>query len=277
MDKYILITGVSSGIGHGLASHYLNQGLNVIGTVRKSEDALDLQCEKFHKIIYDVKDRSGIENFKATVKNIIGTNALFGIVNNAGIVKAGPLEFVTEDDFAEQIEINVIAVRRITNAMLPFMQAGGRIIMISSVSGLFNTPYTGAYCISKHAVESMCDIYRRELNVFGIKVVAVEPGPIKSKIWSKSRGTFEPFKNTRYGPIAPDAEKMIDTAENGALDVSHVAAACDKAFFKTNPSARYIVHKSKFLFKLFAKFVPDSFADYLVARTLKGGKKHRMI
>jgi NAD(P)-dependent dehydrogenase (short-subunit alcohol dehydrogenase family) len=277
MEKFILITGVSSGIGQGLASHYIQKGFNVIGTVRTDKDADALKNDRFHKIIFDVKDKAVEENLQKKVKAIIGNYSLFGLINNAGIVKAGPLEFVTEEDFSEQIEVNVIAVRRVTNAMLPLMESGSRIVMISSVSGLFNTPYTGAYCISKHAVESMCDIYRRELNSFGIKVVAIEPGPIKSKIWGKSKGTFDQFKNTRYDAIAPDADKMIETAEGSALDVSYVAEACDKALLENKPKARYIVHKNKLAFKLFAQFIPDSIADYLVARTLRGGKKHRMI
>jgi hypothetical protein len=278
MTKYILITGVSSGIGLGLAKHYLHKQFNVIGTVRKYEDGKELEINKnFHKIIYDVKDKSGISNFVSQVENIIGNNTLFALVNNAGIVKAGPLELVKDEDFEEQIEVNVNSVRRITNAMIPLMSKGSRIIMISSVSGLFNSPFTGPYCISKHAIESMSDIYRRELNIFDIKVIAIEPGPIKSKIWGKSKGTLEPFKDTKYGHITAFADKAIESAENSALEVSYVCDACDKALFKDNPRARYIVHKNKLMFNFFAKYIPTFIQDKLVAKTLKEGKKHRTI
>ncbi len=277
MQKYILITGVSSGIGHGLASHYINNGHRVIGTVRRVEDANDLSHPNFHKIVFDVIDKLGITTFHEKVKSILGDNQLYALINNAGIAKAGPLECVSDEDFEMQMEVNVNAVRRITNAMLPMMQTDSRIINMSSVSGLFNSPFTGPYCISKHALESMCDIYRRELAMFGIKVIAIEPGPIKTKIWSKARGTFDKFMHTRYASIAPNADKMIDNAERHALDVSHVAAACDKAMFLANPRPRYIVHKKKRTFKFIASYVPDRMIDWLVARNLKKGDKHRAI
>jgi NAD(P)-dependent dehydrogenase (short-subunit alcohol dehydrogenase family) len=278
MKKYIFITGVSSGIGHGLASHYLAKGYEVIGSVRKHEDARDLdQHKSFYKIIYDVSNKTDLPAITEKIKSIVADGVLHGLVNNAGIAIAGPLECVNDEDFEKQIDINVLSVRRITNAMLPLMKADSRIVMISSVSGLFNSPFTGPYCISKHAIESMADIYRRELGLFDIKVIAIEPGPIKSKIWSKSKGSLDKYKDTRYNFITEKADKMIENAEKSALDVSAVCEVCDKAFFNKNPKARYIVHKSPLIFKFFAKFVPDSIVDKLVAKNLKSGNSHRAI
>jgi NAD(P)-dependent dehydrogenase (short-subunit alcohol dehydrogenase family) len=277
MAKYIFITGVSSGIGHGLASHYLSKGHTVIGTVRNAQDAADLVKQGLHSIIYDVVDKAGLSEVVIALKNILGDHPLHALINNAGIAKAGPLEHVSDADFELQMEVNVNAVRRITNALLPVMKADSRIINISSVSGLFNSPFTGPYCISKHALESMCDIYRRELAMFGIKVIAIEPGPIKTKIWGKAKGTFDQFMDTRYASLAPNADKMIDTAERHALDVSYVVAACDKAMFLDSPKPRYIVHKKKRMFKFIASYVPDRMLDWLVAKNLKKGDKHRAI
>ncbi len=277
MAKYIFITGVSSGIGLGLCNHYLSKGMHVIGTVRKQEDGSDISNPNFHKIVFDVKDKNGLSIVINKIKNIIGNDPIFALINNAGIAKAGPLEFVSDEDFEEQMEVNVNAVRRVTNATLPLMKKGSRIVNMSSVSGLFNSPFTGPYCISKHAVESMSDIYRRELSAFGIKVIALEPGPIKSKIWGKSRGTFDIYKDTRYGYLSPKADRMIDNAEKDALDVAHVAAACDKALFSDNPKPRYIVHKTKRMFKFMVSYMPDRFLDWMVARNLKGGDRHRSI
>ena len=277
MAKFIFITGVSTGIGHGLAMHYLQEGHHVIGTVRKESDAQDISGERFHKLIYDVQDSAGLPHLISQIKSILGDHTLYALINNAGIAKAGPLEHVSDEDFAMQMDINVFAVRRITNATLTLMIEGSRIVNISSVSGLFNSPFTGPYCISKHALESMSDIYRRELALFGIKVIAIEPGPIKTKIWGKARGTFDKYLDTRYGSIAPNADKMIDNAERHALDVSHVVTACDKALFANNPKPRYIVHKKKLLFTIIAKFAPDTLIDWMVAKNLKKGDKHRAI
>jgi NAD(P)-dependent dehydrogenase (short-subunit alcohol dehydrogenase family) len=278
MNKVIIITGVSSGIGLGLAEHYLSKGHNVIGTVRDADDASGLKSRpNFQTVVYDVSNKAGITGFIEQVRSILGDNKIFALINNAGIAVAGPLECVSEEDFSRQMEINVFAVRRVTNSLLPYMDAGSRIVMMSSVSGLLNSPFTGPYCISKHALESMADVYRRELALFDIKVIAIEPGPIQSKIWGKSKGSLDKYKDTRYAFITEKADKMIENAEKNALPVSAVCSACDKALYYTKPSVRYIVHKKPLIFKLIATFLPDNIMDKLVARNLKSGNSHRAI
>lgn len=277
-QKNILITGVSTGIGRGLALHYCKMGHRVIGTVRKamSNDAL-LMESNFTQIVYDVNDKSNLMQFQLNLEHQLEGGTLFALINNAGIALAGPLEYIDEDDFMQLLDTNVLAVRRITNVALRFMSEGSRIINMSSVSGLFNSPFSGPYCISKHALESMTDVYRRELAAFDIKVVAIEPGPIKTPIWSKAKGTLDKYQLTRYGGMLSKADRMIENAEKHAMDISEIAKVCDEALFKQNPKTRYIVHKSKRLFKFFAKMVPDKIADYLVARSLKKGDKHRVV
>lgn len=274
--KFILITGVSTGIGNALAEHYLKHNYQVIGTMRSAQDGENLNnFQNFHNIVYDLKDSIGLSDFVQSVSNILKEQELFCLINNAGMAVAGPLEHVSESDFFNQMDINLFAQRRITNGLLPFMKDNSRIVFISSVSGLFNNPFTGPYCISKHALESMIDIYRRELSLFGIKVIGIEPGPIKTPIWNKSKGSLDKYFETRYGTILKRADKMIERAEKDALDVSAVLQAVDKALFKENPSTRYIVHKKKLLFKIISQFVPDKLVDSIVSKTMKGGEKHR--
>jgi NAD(P)-dependent dehydrogenase (short-subunit alcohol dehydrogenase family) len=278
MKGFILITGVSSGIGEGLAEHYLSQGYTIIGTVRNPNDGLFLKKNnQFHQVVYDVSDKAGIGSFAAKVASILGGSKLFALINNAGIAVAGPMELVIDEDFERQIDINVHSVRRITNALLPFMSDGSRIIMMSSVSGLFNSPFTGPYCVSKHALESLSDVYRLELALFGIKVVIIEPGPIKTKIWGKAKGTMDKFRDSRYGEFTKKGDKMIETAEKSALEISAVCEASDKGLFLSKPAARYIVHKKAMIFKILANLVPSSLTDKLVAKNLRKGNSHRAI
>jgi NAD(P)-dependent dehydrogenase (short-subunit alcohol dehydrogenase family) len=278
MKGFILVTGVSSGIGEGLAEHYLSKGYAVIGTVRNPNDGLVLEKNnQFYKIVYDVTDKAGIGSFAAKVASILGGSKLFALINNAGIAVAGPMELVNDEDFEKQIDINVHSVRRITNALLPYMGDGSRIIMMSSVSGLFNSPFTGPYCVSKHALESLSDVYRLELALFGIKVVIVEPGPIKTKIWGKAKGTMDKFQDSRYGEFTKKGDKMIENAEKSALEISAVCVACDKGLLLSKPAARYIVHKNAIFFKFLANLVPSSITDSLVAKNLKKGNSHRAI
>ena len=124
---------------------------------------------------------------------------------------------------------------------------------------------------------SMTDVYRRELMAFGLKVIAIEPGPIKTPIWSKSKGTLDKYFHTRYGDILRTADKIIDNAEKSGLDVSYVVTACDKALFNPNPKTRYLIHRKPFIFKILYWLVPDKIADKLVAKTLSGGESHRIV
>ena len=228
--KNIFITGVSTGIGYDALTSLVSRGYFVIGTVRKSEDADKLKKEFGDKciiLIFDVRD---VETSMAEISTVIPKmekEGLYCLINNAGIAIPGPLQHITEDEFEQQMDVNVKSVRRITNILLPYLGTDkkyepGKIINISSVSGLFNSPYNGSYCISKHALESMTDVYRRELAMFGIRVSAIQPGPIKTEIWNKSKGTLDRFKDTAYGELLSSADKMIENAEKSAFDVKVV-------------------------------------------------------
>lgn len=278
MEKYIVITGVSTGIGEGLAMHFLAKGYKVIGTVRKDGDAAVLKEKTgFFHIVYDVNDKAGLPQFVQNVQNTLGGSPLYALINNAGIAIAGPMELLPDEEFERLIDTNVLAIRRITNAMLPLMSSGSRIVNLSSVSGLFSSPFTGAYCISKHALESMTDVYRRELYSFDIKVIAIEPGPIKTPIWNKSKGTLDRFLNSRYGGMLKNADKIIENAERSGLPVSAVCEASEHALESEKPRTRYLIHPKKMLFRLVSGWLPDKWADALVARTMKGGERHRAV
>ena len=209
---------------------------------------------------------------------------LAGLINNAGIAIPGPLELLSEEKFEKQIDVNVKSIRRITNLFLPLLGAKlnsskppGRIINISSVSGLFNSPFNGAYSISKHALESMTDIYRRELRQYDIKVIAIEPGPIKTEIWRKNLNKMDEFKDSDYYGVLQKADKIIENAEHNALSVESVSKLIAKCLVAKRPKTRYIVHKDKFAFRLMAYYFPDKLSDWLVQKTLSSTNRHRPI
>jgi NAD(P)-dependent dehydrogenase (short-subunit alcohol dehydrogenase family) len=207
-------------------------------------------------------------------------DGLYCLINNAGIAVPGPLEYLPEEDFAYQLEVNVMAVRRITNRFLPYLgtKTGydpGKIIMISSVSGLFNSPFNGAYCISKHALESMTDIYRRELAMFGIQVTAIEPGPVKTRIWKKNLGALDAFKNTPYASILASADQMILNAEKSGFDVSVITSCILQILRTQKPRTRYLIQRKKTLFRLLSKWLPDVWVDRLIQKTLSKKDHYR--
>ena len=179
--EYIFITGVSGGIGYDALKTLVSLGYHVIGSVRNEVDSEKLKSEFGNKctiLQFDVRDinlcKSEIESIIPLLENC----GLTCLINNAGIAVPGPLQYLSDEEFEMQMDINVKSVRRITNLLLPYLGTDkkykpGKIINISSVSGLFNSPYNGAYCISKHALESMTDVYRRELSMFGLSLIHI--------------------------------------------------------------------------------------------------------
>ena len=283
--KNIFITGVSTGIGYDALTSLVSRGYFVIGTVRKSEDADKLKKEFGDKciiLIFDVRD---VETSMAEISTVIPKmekEGLYCLINNAGIAIPGPLQHITEDEFEQQMDVNVKSVRRITNILLPYLGTDkkyepGKIINISSVSGLFNSPYNGSYCISKHALESMTDVYRRELAMFGIRVSAIQPGPIKTEIWNKSKGTLDRFKDTDYGELLSSADKMIENAEKSAFDVKVVTDIIIKILQSKQPKTRYLIHRKKFLFRMLAFYLPDKLVDKMIAKTLAKKDNYRPV
>jgi len=285
MVKNVVITGVSSGIGRASLDVLHAKGYHIFGSVRNQADADHLSQiypDRFTPLQFDVQNHD--EVVKASKDVFEQCETLAGLINNAGIAIPGPLEHLSEEQFEKQLDVNVKSIRRITNLFLPLLGAKpnsskppGRIINISSVSGLFNSPFNGAYSISKHALESMTDIYRRELRQYGIKVIAIEPGPIKTEIWKKNLNKMDEFKDSDYYEVLQKADKIIENAERNALPVESVSKLIAKCFVAKRPKTRYIVYKGKFVFRLMAYYFPDKLSDWLVHKTLSSTNRHRPI
>jgi NAD(P)-dependent dehydrogenase (short-subunit alcohol dehydrogenase family) len=285
MAKSIVITGVSTGIGRASLDLLHEKGYHIFGSVRNQADADKLSKiypDRFTPLRFDVQNHD--EVVKASKVVFEQCETLVGLINNAGIAIPGPLELLSEEQFEKQLDVNVKSIRRITNLFLPLLgtkpgsaKQPGRIINISSVSGLFNSPFNGAYSISKHALESMTDIYRRELRRYGIKVIAIEPGPIKTEIWKKNLNKMDEFKDSDYYEVLQKADKIIENAERNALPVENVSRLVAKCLTVSRPKTRYIVHKNKFAFRLMAYYLPDKITDWLVHKTLTSSNRHRPI
>ncbi len=285
--EHIFITGVSTGIGYDTMKMFINKGYHVIGTVRKEEDSNRIKStfgEKCTLLIFDVRDQIQMETEINSIRPLLAKNGLQCLINNAGMAIPGPLQYLSEEEFEMELDVNVKSVRRITNALLPYLGTNkslsvmpGKIINISSVSGLFNSPFNGAYCISKHALESMTDVYRRELAMFGIQVIAIEPGPIKTEIWRKNIGALDKFENTEYGEVLASANKMIENSEKSALEVKVITDLILKIYQSTKPNTRYLVHRKKWMFRILSSWLPDRWADKMVAKAIAKKDNYRPV
>ena len=209
--RSVVITGASTGIGWASAKLLLDRGFRVFGSVRKQADADRLRSEfgaNFTPLMFDVTDEAAVLAAAREVRAALNGETLAGLVNNAGIAVAGPVLELAADEFRRQMDVNVIGPIIATQAFGPLLGSDpslkgpkGRIVMISSVAGKNGNPLTSAYSASKHAIEGLSESLRRELMLFGIDVIIVAPGAVKTPIWGKAEEVdISAYKNSPYFP-----------------------------------------------------------------------------
>jgi short-subunit dehydrogenase len=275
--KSVVITGVSTGIGFAAAAELLNKGYKVFGSVRTESDANRLQRlwgTAFIPLIFDVRDDSAVRQSAGIVRDALQGETLTALINNAGIAHSGPIQFFSLDNMREQLEINVIALLRTTQVFLPLLggitekvASPGKVINISSVSGIITTPFMGPYCASKFAVESLSDVMRREFSVYGIKVVVVQPGPIKTEIWRKAKEQVDEYPENIFSPLMANRSEIVDKRSKNALPVEQVAILLREIIENKKPRDRYLITPNKPMVQ-FARRLPIWLQDRLLIKML---------
>jgi short-subunit dehydrogenase len=284
--NYVLITGVSSGIGKVTCEFLIKKGYFVFGSVRKAEDATYLETtypDQFEALIFDVTDQAAIDREKQKVYDKVGNHGLRALINNAGTSVSGPMLHIDINKIIKQIDINVIGVVRVIQAFAPLVGAQkdcpfppGKIINMSSIAGLVGNPFMGPYAASKHALEGLSDCLRRELLIYNVDVILIEPGPIQSDIWDKAKSDdWSMYNDTDYAGIIKNRQKVIEAAQEGAIPTEEVSKVIFKALSKTNPKTRYIVTSNKKTMWLAAYVFPDRYIDKLVRKNFKKQDKFR--
>jgi NAD(P)-dependent dehydrogenase (short-subunit alcohol dehydrogenase family) len=248
--KSVVITGVSTGIGEACAKLFKDKGYRVFGSVRKSADADRLEAELgegFTPLLFDVTDEAAVLAASREVRAALGGETLAGLVNNAGIAVAGPVLGLSADEFRRQMDVNVIGPIIATQAFAPLLGADqtlkgpkGRIVMISSVAGRNGNPLTPAYSASKHAIEGLSESLRRELMLFGIDVVIVAPGPVKTPIWGKGREDVDMsrYQNSPYLPALQKISAYMAHLDSIGLPPEKIAEVVYDALTLPNPKVR---------------------------------------
>ncbi len=277
--EYVVITGVSSGIGYDATRYLIDKGYHVFGSVRKQSDADRVKADfgdRFTPLLFDVTDEKGVKDAVDIVQAIIGENNLSALVNNAGISVMGPLMHIPLNDFRFQLEVNVISVLSVSQAFLPLLgarkdsqSAPGRIINISSISGKLAYPFVGAYAASKHALEAMSDSLRRELILYGVDVILIEPGIVKTEILDKVRDQLNKFPGTDYAPILENAGPMIEERENYGMSVEVISKTIHKIITSSAPKVRYALPIRWLSFWLLPRFLPARWVDKIAAKRFK--------
>jgi NAD(P)-dependent dehydrogenase (short-subunit alcohol dehydrogenase family) len=271
----IVVTGASSGIGKACALRLDTLGLQVFAGVRRELDGEALRREasgKLTPILLDVTNTTSITAAVDCVTTAIGETGLAGIVNNAGIAVAGPLELLPLSELRKQLEVNVIGQIAVTQAFLPLLRRGkGRVVMIGSLGGRIVTPYTGAYCASKFAMEALTDALRMELRPWHMHVSIIEPGFIATPIWEKSKeaasllfDSLPDQADNLYGTIIPAVRERYFQAGMHGTPADEVARVIIRALTAARPKTRYIVGRGARLGTSVLVRLPDKLRDALI-------------
>jgi NAD(P)-dependent dehydrogenase (short-subunit alcohol dehydrogenase family) len=276
--RNVVVTGTSTGIGWGVAKVLIENGFRVFGSVRKTSDAERLAAEfgvRFVPLIFDVTDEAAVNAAAARVRNELGGEPLFGLVNNAGVALAGPLLELPIEDFRRQIEVNLVGVVIVTKAFAPLVGSDpqlkgspGRIVNIGSVGGRNALPFMAPYHASKFALEGVSESLRRELLVLGIDVIVIGPGAVATPIWDKAeREDISRYANTPYAPALDRLRTYMLAIGRRGLPPERIGQAVLQALTAARPKVRYAVSPQP-LQDWIARNMPKRFIDRLIGRQL---------
>ena len=275
--RSVVITGASTGIGWATAKLLLDKGFRVFGSVRKEADADRLKSgfgANFTALVFDVTDEAAVLAAAREVRAALSGETLAGLVNNAGVAVPGPVLELSADQFRRQMDVNVIGPIIATQAFGPLLGADpslkgpkGRIVMISSVAGKNGNPLTPAYAASKHAIEGLSESLRRELMLFGIDVVIVAPGPVKTPIWSKGQQDFDVdrYRNSPYLPSLQKVMAYMQHLDSIGLPPEKIAEVVYDALTLPRPKVRYQIAPDP-MRHLITNWLPKRMVDKIIAR-----------
>jgi NAD(P)-dependent dehydrogenase (short-subunit alcohol dehydrogenase family) len=277
--RSVLITGSSTGIGESAALEMARRGWLVFAGVRKPEDGERLSAHKagdLRPVMLDVTDAEAIDSVVGIVAEAVGDAGLSGVVNNAGVAVAGPLEFLSPERLRAQLEVNVVGLSAVTGAVMPLIRkGGGRIVHVGSVSGVIASPFVGPYCASKFAVEALTDSLRLELRPWGIPVSLVQPGPISTPIWDKSIGQAEKLREELpaeavelYEPLMEAVRAEVERRAKSGYPPERIAEAIAHALTAKKPKTRYLIGPGVRTAAFVARWLPDRLRDVAIVKAL---------
>ena len=269
-SKIVLITGATAGIGRTTALHLARRGHHVIASGRRPAELASLAAEahglpgRLDTVELDVTQAASITAAFAAVDQLTAGAGPDVVINNAGFGVLGPTSEITDDEMRRQYETNVFGVMNVTRAALPAMRArgAGRIINVSSVGGRLTLPYFGVYNSTKYALESLSDALRYELAPFGIGVVLIEPGVIRTNFEATAVANLERFKTSPYAGAIARYGEISRLADRFAAEPIVIARAIARAVEARRPAARYVAPKTTHGFLWLSAWLPQRIWDW---------------
>jgi NAD(P)-dependent dehydrogenase (short-subunit alcohol dehydrogenase family) len=275
----VVVTGASTGIGRATALLLDKQGYRVFAGVRKTADANRLKKDAvadLTPVTIDVTKPRSIAAARQKIQRAVGKKGLAGLVNNAGIASAGPVEYLPVEEFQKVIDTNLVGQYAVTQAFLPLLRRGeGTVVFITSIGGKVANPFFGPYNAAKFGLEGLADALRRELKPWTrMNVVVVVAGSVATPIWQKGRKNSDvkglPAEARRlYGPQLKRMVELTRETEERGLEPIEVALVVEKAIRRRNPRARYIVGRDAKMMARMQSLAGDKNFDKIMRRAAK--------
>ena len=278
--KSIVITGTSTGIGYASSKLFIENGYQVFGSVRNKADADKVSSElgsNFIPLIFDVTDEAAVKNSVKVVEDQIGDQKLSGLINNAGLGVIGTIQSLSAEQFKYQFDVNVLGVFHCCQAYLDLLGADknrkgdpGKIINISSISGEIGMPFMSAYNMSKFGLEGFSEGIRRELLMYGIDVVVIAPGPVKTPIWNKinQKDEVKRYDNSDFRESVSRAMKMTEKMEQAGCEPSVIAERALSIIENSKNKTRYRIDPTR-MQNIMLQLFPKRVADRMIAKRMK--------
>ncbi len=275
----VVVTGVSTGIGRGIAESLTRRGFRVFGSVRKESDGERVRSalgDAFTPLLFDVTDEAGVRAGAERVRAQLNGQTLKGLVNNAGIATPGPVLHQPLADYRKQIEVNLVGAFTVTQAFTPLLGADrtlkgppGRIVNITSLGGKIGSPFLAGYCSAKHGLEGLSESTRRELLMYGIDVVIVGPGAVKTPIWDKAEAMdASTYARTDYGPAMGKLSEFMARGARDGLPVERVGELVHHVLTTRRPRVRYALAPSLLFDWIVPRLLPRRMIDRYFAQRL---------
>ena len=282
--KSVVITGTSTGIGYQTSKTLIASGYRVFGSVRTNEDADRVAMElgkNFIPLVFDVTDEQAVKESVSKVSALLDNQTLAGLINNAGIAVFGAVQNLTAEEFKHQFDVNLLGFFHCTQAYMALLGADkdrhgapGKIINISSISGELAMPFMSAYNMSKFGLEGFSEALRRELMIFGIDVVVVAPGPIKTPIWTKvdKVGMLKRYDNSAYRKVSSKMVRFAEALEKKGVSSEVVAQRILTILTNSKSKTRYRIDAQWFQNALLS-LLPKRTSDKMIAKQMSIIKK----
>lgn len=276
-NQLIVVTGASTGMGAATARELARNGFHVLAGVRRDADADALRAERIEPHILDITVESDVAAIADRVANDPLHRPLRALINNAGIAVNAPVETLPLTEWRRQFEVNLFGHVAMTHALLPALLASkGTVVNISSIGGKVVLPTYGAYAGSKFALEAVSDALRREVSDFGIQVVVVEPGAVKTEMAERGIATAEGLmanvtadQLARYDALAAAVTAQARSFGEDGVSAEHAAKVIVKAATASHPRTRYTIGRDAAILARISRVVSDRALDRIVRLNLR--------